>query len=119
MAAAALLELDAYLDGTVGITNLNVHAAINTQGLVAIDDFATLEESGIYQMCANLRWPGGMVNVANPAFDPNNPVPGVPQNLMVNNPGYPIGHIQVKRLKLLRYYVAHLKRTNTMSLCSC
>jgi hypothetical protein len=83
----------------------------NTQGLIAIDDFATLEEHDIEQMCTNLCRPGGMVNVAYPAFDPNNPVPGVLPNLMVANPGYPIGHIHVKRLKLLRYYVVHLKRT--------
>jgi hypothetical protein len=29
---------------------------------------------------------------------------------MIANPGYPIGHIHVKRLKILHYYAMHLKR---------
>jgi hypothetical protein len=52
-----------------------------------------------------------MVTLPNPNFDPANPVAGVPQNLFVANPGYPIGIIQVRCLKLLCYYVYHLKRT--------
>jgi hypothetical protein len=34
-----------------------------------------------------------------------------PQNLFVANPGFPIGIIQVRCLKLLCYYIYHLKRT--------
>jgi hypothetical protein len=51
-----------------------------------------------------------MVMIANPQRDPNNVQANIPAQIMIANPGYPIDHIHVKRLKILRYYAMHLKR---------
>jgi hypothetical protein len=98
-AALALQELDDYLNQTVGILAAKFCAHVNAQGLLSLGDFALLEENDIEQLCSNVCKPGGMATIR------------VPQNLMVAHPGYPIGHIQVHWLKLLRYYVVHLKPT--------
>jgi hypothetical protein len=107
---AALQQLNNYLTGTIGITNPNLRAALNGQGLLTITNFETLEERDIDSMCTNIRKPGGTIQMMNPAHDPNNVRAGIPPVLNVPNPGLAVGHILVKRLKMLRYYVAHLKR---------
>jgi hypothetical protein len=81
--------------------------ALNGQGLVSFDDLLVLTETDIDQIANAIRKPGGVI--PNPAFNPNFPVPVVLPTLP--NPGLPIGHLPVKRLKLLRYYVCHLRRT--------
>jgi hypothetical protein len=102
----------AYLYNTVGIADPNVRGALNAQGLGTVEVSVTLTKSDIDQLCTAVRRPGGMVTVSNPRYyDATNPVPGVPQNLFVANPGFPIEIIQVCRLKLLCYYVFHLKQT--------
>jgi hypothetical protein len=99
---------DAYLQGTIRIADANMRGTLTSQGLTTVDDFATLREADIDQLCAAVRRPSGM---ANPNYDPNNPATGVQQNILVANPGFPIGVILVRRLKLLRYYIYHLSRT--------
>jgi hypothetical protein len=68
---------------------------LNAQSLVTVEDFVTLKESDIDQLCSAVHRPGGMVSVPKPNYNANNPVPRVPQNLFVVNPGFQIGIIQV------------------------
>jgi hypothetical protein len=107
---AALQVLNNNLTATIGVTDPNVHTALNGQGLLAITGFETLEERNIDSICANIRKPGGMIQIVNPAHDPNNVRQGIPPVLNVPNPGLSVGHIVVKRFKMLWYYISHLKR---------
>jgi hypothetical protein len=85
------VTFSAYLNGTtLGITDHYVRGALNAQGLVTIEDFVILKESDIGQLCAVVHGPAGIVSIPNPNYDVNNPVAGVPQNLFVANPGFPI-----------------------------
>lgn len=104
--AAAQAELNNYLNNVLLIGDQAVRAALNTQGLQSLDDFIALTEKDIDDICSNARKPGG--TIANPAFDAANSVPGVPPFLP--NAGVQIGHIFVKRLKMLRFYLFHLRR---------
>jgi predicted flap endonuclease-1-like 5' DNA nuclease len=52
----------------IGITNANLYIALNGQGILSIDDFASLEDKDIEQLCANIRIPGGMVTIARPSM---------------------------------------------------
>lgn len=67
------------------------------------DDFLTLTEKDVGDICANIRKPGG--TIANPAL-----VAGGNQPALIPNPGTPIGYVFEKRLKMLRYYRLHLQR---------
>jgi hypothetical protein len=62
---------------------------LNDHGLLIIDNFVSLIEKDVNQMCSNIRKPGGTIN--NPSFNMNAPVAGVPA--MIPNPGLPVGHI--------------------------
>jgi hypothetical protein len=104
--AAALAGLNNYFDNTIGITDQATRVALNEKGLESFDDFLIYTEKEITDMCPNVRKPGGLI--VNPAFDPNNVVPGVPPN--IPNPGLTIGLGIEKRLKMLRYYVHHMNR---------
>jgi hypothetical protein len=101
MAAAAppnnIASLDAYLNAMIGIASADVRAALYDQGLLIMDSFVNLTDKDVDQMCTNVRKPGSTIN--------NPPVARVP--VMIPNPGLPIGHIQVVRLKMLLYYVVH------------
>jgi hypothetical protein len=109
---AVLQALNNYLTSKIGIVDPNLQTALNGQGLLSITDFETLEEYDIESMCNNILKPGGTIQIANPAHDPNNVCQGIPPGLQAPNPGVrvPVGHILVKRLKMLQYYMAHLKR---------
>jgi hypothetical protein len=104
--AAALAALNNYLDNTIGIHDQATRLSLNGQGLESFDDFLTFTEKEIGEMCTNVRKPGG--TIANPAFDPNNIVPGIPAT--IPNPGLTLGLGYEKRLKMLRYYIHHLNR---------
>lgn len=103
--AAAIGTLNDYLLNVIRITDGNIRQAVNDQGLVAFDDFFNLTESDVEEICSNVRKPGGMM--VNPNVQVLN-LPGVP--MMIANPGLPLGHLFEKRLKMLRYYMFHLKR---------
>jgi hypothetical protein len=104
--AATQAALNNYLDDPIRITAAATRAALNQQGLQSFDDFVTLLEKDITEICSNLRKPGG--TLPNPAHDPANPIPGVPET--ISNPGIIIGHIYEKHLKFVRYYILHLQR---------
>ena len=99
-------ELNGYLQNTLLIGQQNVRDALNAQGLISVSDFEGLTEEDIAEICSNARKPGGTIN--NPAYDVANPVAGVPAT--ITNPGVLVGHVIEKRLKMLRYYVHHLKK---------
>ena len=101
-----LQQLNTYFQGTLLINQQNVRDALNAQGLISIGDFEGLTEDDIAEICSNARKPGG--TIVNPDYDPVNPVAGVPPN--ITNPGVLVGHVIEKRLKMLRYYVHHLKK---------
>lgn len=103
--AAPIATLNNYLQQVFGITDGNIRQAINDQGLTTFDDFFNLTETDVEEICTNVQKPGGMM------VNPNAAVlqlPGVP--MMIANPGLPLGHLYEKRLKMLRYYMFHLKR---------
>lgn len=104
--AAALAALNNYLNNTLLITSEAVCHALNDQGLTSFDNFATLTEDDISEICSNVQKPGGTID--NPAHDDENPIAGIPAR--IPNPGRLIGHVHEKRLKMLRYYVYHLSR---------
>jgi hypothetical protein len=64
---------------------------LNAQGLVTVEDFVTLKELDIDQLCAAVHRPGGMVSIPNPSYDANNPQPGVPQNRSCLIQDFPLG----------------------------
>ena len=101
--AAGLAGFNNYLQNTLQINNANVGNAINQQGLQSITDLIHLTDDNISEVCSNARKHGG--TIANPAFDPANPVAGVPATIC--NPGVLIGHIFEHHLKMLRYYIYH------------
>ena len=104
--AAALNALNNYLQNTLLITSDAVRQAINHQGIEALNDFATLTETDITEICTNVRKPGS--TMPNPMHDPNNVVPGIPPTIA--NPGVTLGHVHEKHLKALCYYIYHLTR---------
>lgn len=103
--AAPIATLNNYLQQVFGIADGNIRQAINEQGLTNFDDFFNLTETDVEEICTNVRKPGGMM--VNPNVQVLN-LPGVP--MMIANPGLPLGHLYEKRLKMLRYYMFHLKR---------
>jgi hypothetical protein len=104
--AAAQAALNNYLDNVLGINAPGATAALNMQGLTSFDDFLSLIEDDVADVCSNVRKPGG--TIPNPNYNPANPIPGVPQ--VLSNPGIQFGHIYEKRLKMLRYYCHHMQR---------
>lgn len=85
------------------ITSANARTALANQGLTAYDDFLTLAEKDIGDICSNVWKPGG--RIANPAL-----IAGGGQPALIPNPGTPVGYVLEKRLKMLRYYLLHLQR---------
>ena len=105
-AAQLLTQFNTYFENVLLISDQGVRDALNGQGLVSISDFEGLTEEDIAEICNNARKPGG--TIPNPAYDAAAPVAGVPQT--ITNPGVLVGHVIEKRLKMVRYYVHHLKK---------
>lgn len=104
MANAPAVTFNEYLQLVIGIQDNAVRTALRNQGLTNFDDFTTLTEEDVEEICSNVRKPGGMM--ANPNYNA-----GVQnQPLVIANPGVPLGHIYEKRLKILRSYMFHLQR---------
>jgi hypothetical protein len=66
-----------------------------------------LTEEDVTKICNNIRKPGG--TIPNPAFTAPNPPANALQT--IPNSGIRIDFVYEKRLQMLRYYVAHLVRT--------
>lgn len=95
-----------YLQRYLLIADAGTRQAINQQGLTMFGDLLGLIEDDIEELCANVRKPGG--TIANPnANIPNQPA-------VIPNPGQNLGLIQEKRLKMLHYYVHHLRRVQRL-----
>ena len=107
-AAQLLTQVNDYFQNVLMIADQDVRDALNGQGLISIGDFEGLPEDDIAEICNNARKPGG--TIPNPAYDPANPVAGVPQT--ITNPGVLVGHVIEKRLKMVRYYVHHLQKVS-------
>lgn len=101
--AAVIATLENYMQTMLLITSPTARTALGNQGLNNYDDFLTLTEKDIADICSNVRKPGG--TIANPAL-----VAGGNQPALIPNPGTPIGYVFEKRLKMLRYYRLHLQR---------
>jgi hypothetical protein len=104
--AAALAALNNYFNDTLGIVDPPARVALNNKGLKAFDDFLTLTKKDISEICTNIRKPSGMI--PNPVHNAAAPVAGIPP--VIPNPGIQLGFVFEKRLKMLRYYLLHLKR---------
>jgi hypothetical protein len=104
--AANLAALNNYLDNVLFIQDQAVRDGLNQQGLTSFDDFVTLTESDISQICSNVRKPGGVIP------NPNAGLPGQPPT--ITNPGVLVGHAVEVRLKMLCYFVKHLVRIQRM-----
>lgn len=104
--AAAQGALNNYMNNVLLITTAAVRSALNVEGLQSLDDFVSLSEKDIDDICSNARKPGGLI--PNPAYDPTTAVAGIGPTMA--NPGVQIGHLHVKRLKMLRFYIVHLRR---------
>lgn len=103
-AAAALNAFQQYLRNTLGLTASIVNA-IEQQGLSDFPDFLDLKDTDIDKVAENVRKPGGVVP---------NPNPGRGRPPTIPNPGVQLGHILVIKLKKLRYYIDHLRRTQRL-----
>jgi hypothetical protein len=104
--AVALAALNNYFNDPMGIVDPQIRVALNNQGLQSFDDFLTLSEKDLSELCSNIRKPGG--TIPNPVHDPAAPVAGIPPT--IPNPGIQFGHVYEKRFKMLRYYLLHLQR---------
>jgi hypothetical protein len=95
---------DQYVANVIGHAAPHMRFALNGQGLVSFNDLFVLTKTDLEHIAMVIHKPGGVIS--NPAFTPNFPVP---DNLPTfPNPGLLIGHLPVKRWKLLHYYVLHL-----------
>lgn len=100
---AAINPLNAYMNATLLIQVATTRLALNAQGLNDFDDFLSLTEKDITDICSNVRKPGG--TILNPLYVVGGNVPQMMPNL-----GNAVGYVHEKRLKMLRYYRLHLQR---------
>jgi hypothetical protein len=100
-------QFDDYMANVLGIVQVDVRNSLRVQGLSTISDFNALAESDIEDVCRNIRRPGG--TIPHPAFGQGGRG-AQPQPPTLPNPGLQIGHLQEKRLKMVRYFVFHLQR---------
>jgi hypothetical protein len=100
--AAALAQLNTYMQNILLIVEPGTRSAINQQGLQAFADFESLTDKDIKNICANARKPGGTI------VNPNAAVANQPA--VINNPGVQLGYVYERRLEMLRYYVYHSSR---------
>ena len=112
--AVALAAINNYFQNVLHITNLDVRNVLNDQGLQSFDNFGTLTEQDIIDICNKARKPGG--TIANPAYVA--PMAGVPALPGVTptlpNPGVTIRHVVEKHLEMTRflaYHCRHIQRT--------
>ena len=91
-----------YLNNRLKITSLVMRTAINDQNLTRVDDFIGLTDQDIKDLCDNIRKPGGTIP------NPNATVAGQPPTIA--NPGQPIRFVSIKWLRVLNYYLHHLRR---------
>jgi hypothetical protein len=95
--AANRATLNNYLTNTIGIAYQAIIGALKNQGLDSFDNFLLLTETDVANVCTKFWKPGG--TIPNPAFNTANPAVNVPATLP--NPGYQLGHVYEKQLKLL------------------
>jgi hypothetical protein len=57
-----IVILDGYLSTMIGIALANVWAALNDQGWRVIDNFVSLTEKDVEQICTNVRKLGDTIN---------------------------------------------------------
>jgi hypothetical protein len=100
--AAALAQLNLYLQNVLLINQPDTRAALNQQGLEAFGDFDGLTDKDIKNICANVRKPGGTI--------PNPNAGAANQPATITNPGVHLGYVFERRLEMLRYYVYHCVR---------
>ena len=100
--AAALAQINNYFQNVLLIQEQPVRDALNQQGLEGFDDFVSLTDKDIKNICANIRKPGGTIP------NPNAAVAGQPP--VISNPGVQIGYVYERRLEMLRYYAYHCTR---------
>ena len=109
--AATLAQLNHYLQNTLLIVDTPIWATLNAQGLQNIDDFLTLTDDDIGDICMNAQKPGGMI--PNPKHNPVNPVAGIP--VTIPNPGMLIDHVyNVEKLQFSFSMVASPWRSLTL-----
>jgi hypothetical protein len=83
-------QFDAYMANVLGIVQADVRNALRIQGLSTANDFNSLSEADIEDVCKIIRRPGG--TIPNPAFvqagrGAQQQPPTIP------NPGLQIGHL--------------------------
>jgi hypothetical protein len=88
--AAALAQINNYFQNVLLIQEQPVRDALNQQGLEGFDDFVSLTDKDIKNICANIRKPGGTIP------NPNAAVAGQPP--VISNPGVQIGYVYERRL---------------------
>ena len=76
--ATALNTLNNYLEHVLLILTLAARQAINVQGVEVLNDFVTLMEEDISDICSDVRKPGGVL--PNPTHNPQNVVAGTTNN---------------------------------------
>jgi hypothetical protein len=87
--ATNLAGLNNYFQNTLLIQDLNVHVALNQQGLQAFREFTDLTDDDIKDICKNVHSPGGLIE------DPN---AAAGAGALVPNQGVTRGHIFKKSL---------------------
>ena len=107
--AAALAAINNYFQNILHITNVDVRNALHDQGLQSFDNFGTLTEQDIIDICDKARKPGGTID--NPAcVAPMAGVPALPGvTPTLPNPGVSIRHVVEKRLKMTRILAYHCR----------
>lgn len=98
--------LDAYMQNTLLIADQEVRNALGLQGLLTFDDFTDLTDEEIENICEKVRKPGGTI------VNPNAAIAGQPPT--IPNPGVLISQLTEKRLKMLAYYMMHLRRVQRL-----
>lgn len=94
------LAFDNYMSATLEITSADIRTAIRNQGLTNFTDFIGMDDKDVTAIAANIRKPGGTI----PRPTEDDP------DATIANPGLSIGHVAVRRLEMVRYYVNHCSR---------
>ena len=86
--ASILNALNKYLEYLLLISTLAARQAINVQGVEASNDFMTLTEENMSDICSYVRKPGGVL--PNPMHNPQNGMAGIPPTIPSNANRMPI-----------------------------
>jgi hypothetical protein len=100
--AAALAQLNLYLQKVLLINKPDTRADLDQQGLEAFGDLDGLTNKDIKNIGANVLKPGG--SIPNPNAGVTN------QPATITDPGVHIGYGFERRLEMLRYFVYHCIR---------